>query len=371
MRRSDNHYIPILKGRLGELNAISKVAADVSGDYTPLIEFVASTDEILDENGEPSRISVEKSVMRSIGRLEKYWPKANDVMVDLHGLPTFEGYSPIVTVIEQFGAESVIPVCRPSDLKDETGMLRRLRSTLSTYDRKNICIRLADEDLEERDEPISSYIDNLLDTLIAEPENIDLIVDFGPVDAESSGFKARIARLVISELPHINRWKSVTLAAGGFPATLDSVPPQSLDRLPRSEVKMWQTVRMRLSGNGRVPAFGDYAIAYPRQLAGVGFAPAPQIRYTTPESWLILKGRKADRRSNAQFFDICGEIVSNPDFTPGLSWGDEQIRDKSRYAHVSPIPPSASPGNAMMWRAIGTSHHIGLVIDRLTKLGEP
>jgi hypothetical protein len=134
---------------------------------------------------------------------------------------------------------------------------------------------------------------------------------------------------------------------------------------------MYRTVRDRIGERHRVPAFGDYAIASPLQAVGAGFAPAPQIRYTVAENWLVLKGRKANRPGNFQFLDICDRVSTHPEFTRELSWGDRQIEEKARYAHTEPVPTAVTPGNAMVWRAIGTSHHMALVIDTLTRAGGP
>ena len=45
-----------------------------------------------------------------------------------------------------------------------------------------------------------------------------------------------------------------------------------------------------------------------------------------------------------------------------FSWGDEEVQ---LCAHGFKI------GNPAMWRAFGISHHLAVVADRLTTLGEP
>ena len=370
--RKQSHYIPILKGRLGEFSALSHVDPSIASDFTPLIEFVPTGDE-LDDDGEPIPEKVAATVRKTADRLEKNWPKPSEVIVDLHALPSVKGYHPVAEVIDRFydtDTTQVIPACRPTDATDET-FVARLSASLDKFANRNVCIRLADEDLDERDEPIPESLDRLMGALETSPERVDLLLDFGAVNETSASFAARIARLILSDLPHLDHWRSLTLAAGGFPGALDDISPQRLSEVTRWELTTWRTVRDRLQGKMRVPSFGDYAIAYPRQLAGIAFAPAPQIRYTAMESWLILKGRKSNRRGNFQFLDICQEIVNNDAFTRGLSWGDERIAENARYANIDPPPDEARPGNAMTWRAIGTSHHIAHVVSCLSIAGEP
>jgi hypothetical protein len=366
--RKDTHYIPILKGRLGEYNALKRMKPDVASSYTPLLELIP-TGESLSEQGDPDPAGIRLSIQKAIVRLDSYWPVSEDLIVDAHLIPEVPDLYPIAEIVRHFGllGNQVIPAVRPSDSDESLGALA---STLRTITQNSVCIRLSDEDLDDSDMPIEAGLLRVLSKLDVTPETVDLVLDFGPLrDEQAASFAARIARLIIGELPHQASWRSITLAGGGFPAALDTVAPRVLTDLPRWEVTMWTTVRDRMKDKGRLPSFGDYAIAYPVQPNGVGFAPAPQIRYTTAESWLVLKGKKTERRSSAQFFDICGIIAGYAGFTRELSWGDEEIASKAEWANVDPVPPSAKPGNAMMWRAIGTSHHISFVIDQLARPG--
>ncbi|WP_353852512.1 beta family protein [Rhodococcus sp. (in: high G+C Gram-positive bacteria)] len=368
--RNQGHYIPILKGRLGEFNALRRMPPELKDAYTPLIEIAPTGDETNDD-GEVTGAGLDGSLAKSIERLGRYWPTSRDCIVDTHGLPDLPEYNAMAKVVEAF-AESgnqIIPTIRPSDSAD---IIDGVSAVLTKYNYRDICLRLAGEDLDDGDEPVDVMIERLLRRLQIEPGDVDVVIDFGSLrDEQSASFAARIARLIIMDLPALDQWKSVTLAAGGFPSALDTVPPEVLTDIPRWELTMWRAVRDRLRGKLRVPSFGDYAIAYPVQATGVAFAPAPQIRYTAGDNWLILKGRKTSRRGSAQFIDICGEIVAHPEFTRGLSWGDEQIEEKARFADVDPLPDEAKPGNAMIWRAIGTSHHLCLVIEKLSTAGEP
>lgn len=215
MQRSDAHYVPILKGRLGEFTALRNMGHEHPGHFTPLIEFVATGDE-LDEEGEPIVASVMATVAKTIERLEKSWPPAADVFVDLHNLPSIAGYHPVADVVDHFfrnDTTQVIPTCRPQDV-DEPGLLKRLGESLSVFPDRSVCIRLSNEDLDERDEPIATYLDQLLVGLDTTPENVDLVIDFGAINETSATFAARIGRMVIADLPHLDSWKSLTVAGG-------------------------------------------------------------------------------------------------------------------------------------------------------------
>ena len=116
--------------------------------------------------------------------------------------------------------------------------------------------------------------------------------------------------------------------------------------------------------------YSDYGVTHPVLQTGVAFAAPPQIRYTTNDEWLVLKGARNDRRGHRQFFDLCarlrrelGAAVSPPE----QSWGDQEFHVAANKEGTD----GDGPGNASTWRAIATSHHIGFVMHGLRTRGEP
>jgi hypothetical protein len=89
-----------------------------------------------------------------------------------------------------------------------------------------------------------------------------------------------------------------------------------------------------------------------------------QLRYTTPESYLVYKGEDVHRAGGtgyAQFHTICADLVQRAEFRgENFSHGDQQIAEKAAT--------TGSPGNAETWRMIGTSHHLETVIDQIANL---
>ncbi|WP_280313538.1 beta family protein [Nocardia abscessus] len=359
-----------MKSRLGELTALRNMSHELADICVPLIEFVPDGSEV-DEGGNPDQEALKRTLSKSIRRLLGSWPAPFDLIVDTHGLPSTPDWNPTVQTVVDCAEEhrTVIPTVR---LSDPDSMIGEVAAVGKTH-HQGVCIRLVGDALADDGEVgIGDRVGQVFEALDMPADLVDIVVDFGPIlSAEDAAFKARLARLTLMEIPHIDAWRSVTLAGGAFPSALDSIAAETMATLDRWELTLWRAVRARLAGKMRVPTFGDYAVAYPSQAPGVAFTPAPQIRYTADDAWIVLKGRKNDRRGNAQFLDICGRIVSRPDFTPGLSWGDEQIAERAVHAHADPVPDGVSTGNAMIWRAIGTSHHIAYVADRIKSAGEP
>ncbi|MER7450434.1 beta family protein [Nocardia beijingensis] len=368
---SSQRYVPILKSRLGELTALRNMSDQLAGICIPLVEFVPDGSEV-DEEGNPDQEELKRTLSKSIRRLLGSWPAPFDLIVDTHGLPSAPDWNPAIQVVAACAEEqrAVIPTVR---LSDPEAVVVEIADAVRKAQHQGVCIRLVGDALVDDGEiGIGDRVEQVFEILGLPADLIHIVVDFGAIlSAEDAAFKARLARLTLMEIPRIDDWQSVTLAGGAFPSALDGIAAETMTTLERWELNLWRAVRARLTGKMRVPTFGDYAIAYPSQAPGIAFTPAPQLRYTADDAWIVLKGRKNDRRGNAQFLDICGRIAARPDFTPGLSWGDEQIAERALYAHADPVPDGVSTGNAMIWRAIGTSHHIGYVADRIKKAGEP
>lgn len=166
------------------------------------------------------------------------------------------------------------------------------------------------------------------------------------------------ARALLSELPFVSSWRTLTLAACGFPDGLSSFPAGKISTTPRSEWSMWKSLRQqRLK---RLPAFGDYTIQYPDRLT---FDPklmsfSAQLRYTSDEEWLILKGNDVRKKGYEQFNELCRQLIKRAEYCGAdFSWGDFYIHKCSNNQD--------GPGNATTWRQVGTTHHIQFVIRQL------
>jgi hypothetical protein len=113
----------------------------------------------------------------------------------------------------------------------------------------------------------------------------------------------------------------------------------------------------------RLPAYGDYIIAHPGLPPEGQATILVQLRYSIPNEFMIWKGKNAIKTPNgfAQFLSICTDLVGRPEFRgAAFSFGDQEIQGKAANG--------GSPGNAEIWRKIGTNHHIETVLDQIANL---
>jgi hypothetical protein len=183
---------------------------------------------------------------------------------------------------------------------------------------------------------------------------VDLVLDFAALDGLAGpGLARQVARL-----REAAGWRSVTVASGAFPVDLRNAAQGEVTAFKRWDVDLWRALQ---AGNADTRLdYADYGVAHPRTAGDRGWRAPPQLRYTVPGRWLVL--RAAAKRPR-EFPDVCRRIRALPEFTPDLGAADQAI--------VAYGSGWYGPGNATTWRGISTAHHLDFVTHRLATAGEP
>jgi hypothetical protein len=375
--RDGPRYLPILKARQGELRALEELVDPRGSDLTPIIELV----EVDFESLSPREAAEQRRKL--VAKIARAWPPGRPrVIIDTTGIEVDPE-----TVILQQHAEPVspelvtpallgelqmagiraVPVVR---LSDPEAFTAAVMSDVAGAVEPGVCLRISGEDLDDQVVPLDQAVEDLLQALQLQADVVDLVLDFGPIaDENTLGMAARLARFVLPTLQGLP-WRSFAVAAGAFPVNLTEVAAYQLAELPRHDRQLWhQLSGFRLD---RGLDYSDYAVTHPLLHVGVAFAAPPQIRYTTSNAWLVMKGRRSERRGHAQIFDLCGRLLRDrpEDIAPAQqSWGDSWFHEAAQWAGAEDVP--MGPGNASTWRAVATSHHLGHVLHGLRSRGDP
>jgi len=194
------------------------------------------------------------------------------------------------------------------------------------------------------------------------PGSVDLVIDVGHVTADD------IDGLAVA-LPAKLRdyctapWRTVTLAAGGFPKSIGDLDFAKTP-LPRLDYILWLRVAAALRKTGsRLPLFGDYGMLHPTPSGG--FAPeiAPNLRVTCDLVWDVYRrGRPGDVR------EMCESIIADhPKVRKLRTWGDKWVaaradgeteRRRGKDEEVT--------GNATTWLKAGLSGHLPFVARQMS-----
>jgi Beta protein len=349
-------YVPVLKGKQGELNALGLIQPVTREHLLPLLEIVPGTQ---DEAG--ARPEVRSAIEKTVAKLRPW--HGQRLLLDVGLLASDsalrDGSGAIEVAISAAVDQGVraIPVLRLDD-----GPLARREAANAHADLRNgIAVRLDGEDLDQDSEDIDAALAELLAETSIQRSDVDLVLDLGGVRGEVAvRGSERIAADALRGISYPDEWRTLIVAAGAFPPDLRDFTPWVVGEIARDDAAMYDRLldRRRLP---RTPVFGDYAVNNPDFTTGSFRAP-PQLRYAVADRWLVLKGYLNDPGGHQQFYDVCEMIAAHQDFV-----GAELGRADARIAS----PRADGPGNATTWRAIGTAHHLDYVVRRLTTLGEP
>jgi ribosomal protein S19 len=358
-------YVPILKWKAGEYRALKDLTDEVRAGIRPLLEMKPLPVDF--DSGNPAK-TLQEHLEKVPSEILKHWGKSNESLLDL---PYFQpkdrmerNVHPLTFLLTQgrrLGLK-LIPVVTPSR---DSQYQAAVKSGVKEDEERGLCIRLEPDDLADMDET-GTVIETMLRTYEVGPELVDLVVDMKSVPNGRQFLPVALAAL--RTLPRVKEWRALTLVASSFPENMTGINRDTAETLPREEWTMWQAVR-RGGKVPRVPAFGDYAIAHPdpfvSEIDPRLIRVSANIRYTTNDSFLILKGRSTRDTGFDQFRDLCKWLITQSEFKgAAFSAGDKFIYECARN-------PKIGPGNHTTWRSVGTNHHITLAFTQIASPSAP
>jgi hypothetical protein len=363
------HYLPILKTRSAEFDGFALLTKDVRDALTPILELTPVPLRFPEDARQPAKPakSLDEHVEWILDRIKSSLPP-EAVFIDgfhLEDQELSDGSDPTARILSSLREAFYAPI--PVFGADRVaGYLNAVRSFVQAS-QGDACLRITAYDFREGFE---ERIDAALGAVAIPPNRVHVLIDFGPVaQAHVEAVKASLVPNVNS-LPHIAQWKSIALAASGFPPTLSELGQYEMDRFPRTEWEMWKHAAKHKGSLSRLPTFSDYVIGHPELLE---FDPrtmtmAPKLKYTDDSNWLIAKGKAPKRRKelgpgemstpNREQLRVLAEMIVGSDSwkSPEFSAGDLQI---ARYAS------GEGPHDAKTCVVAGVTHHLTLVVRQL------
>jgi hypothetical protein len=345
------HYVPCLRWKKGEYQAVRELSGRARSTITPLIEVAEPG---YDFEKEKAAKSLDEHLAPFAKRVDEYW-KGRPCFVDFNWIDPKErlagGRHPVEFVFGELKARGCVAV-PVTGLKRDRAYRRAVEDVISR-DKRGLCLRLELGEVGTGD--LKGPIDALLSRAIR-PNVCDLILDLGAPNFDPVNGFAKLVESVIRRLPYLQDWRTFTLMGTSFPATMAGIKT-SPTRVPRSEWLLYRVVAGNLSEMKlRVPSFGDYCINYPRALPMDMrlLKPSASIRYTTEEDWFIVKGPNVRENQFGQYQSHCRTVMNCCDyFGPGFSSGDRYISECAKGV--------VSTGNLTTWRQVGTNHHLEVV----------
>ena len=357
MAITPHHYVPVLKWRQGEYQALMRLDDDAKKAIVPLLEI---TPPDYDFELQETKKTIDEHLSTFAGRLKAKWGSrmalVDTVLLD----PTDRmetGTHPLLWLMDEVRPQGghLVPV---TGLDRDAATQNAVRIA-HQVDHCGAALRCS---LEDAADDFDTRVETLLEQIEVEINMLDIIIDlkrpnFDPVDG-----LAQLLAAVLAGADAFHSARSVTIVATAFPETMAEVSaPIAFVR--RREWELYGALLGHLKAGQRQPAFGDYCIAAPDLFQGDMrlIKPSATVRYTTDGGWVIAKGPNVRDNGFLQYRERCRTVVDSGRYLgPTFSMGSEYV-DQCRLGN-------ASTGSLTTWRWVGTNHHIAKVVHDLASL---
>ncbi len=193
-------------------------------------------------------------------------------------------------------------------------------------------------------------------------KDVDLLIDCGIINSSSPKFSN-----LLKVIPKVDEYRNFMVAGGAFPKDLSAYRKNERHSIPRREWIYWRDSAIALSPNARIPNFCDYTIQhaqyFTKQRGQIHYSAS--IRYTTADSWTIMRGEDVFRKGGPgfqQYPELAIMLCDLPQYCgEGYCSGDRYIKEISLQTEGT--------GAAQQWLQAGINHHITFVARQLAVLG--
>lgn len=344
-------YMPILKGKKGEFDALKTLGENVQAVILPLIEVPAIAWDFINEK---EASSIEKQISSTIKSIKASWDTKNEILIDTYYLEEDfgDGDKTLNVIMKKLIDEGYKPVPVLNVYASD-----ELLNSLVYKD--NICIRISFTEQELFD--VNDELERIIKILKTDFSKVILLLDMNYISQENSLMGQISSKTLINSINDIVEFKDFYFSATSFPINLSTCKTNSVTEIERIEVVIHDYLKNEHSKVNRIPKFSDYGIANPDiqemdpRLMTIGAS----VRYTGEKYWYIFKAASIKKHGSEQYYNLCSDIVKSKIYSgENYSWGDSQIYSKSKR--------EGGPGNPTVWRQIGTNHHITLVVNQLS-----
>lgn len=348
------HYIPILKWKAAERQALEKLDPKAKKFISPLVQVIMPSPKPLKRGDRPktpkeqleeSIASLKIKIPEIAGEILKSWGQ-DPVFIDLALVDIsckVQGYTTILRKAKDLDMP-LIPVIGLSS--DKT--VQAIVVSLAKENKSGLCLRLFPSDFAEPDN-LSDKIKNFLSAYNLTEKDVDLLADF---QDEECLKLADLNQLI----PNLLKWRTYILACGSFPVDLTKCELGE-NFIDRKDWKNWIT-QIDLGKPDRKPSFSDYTIQHPIYRENLqNFSPSASIRYTLKDQWLVMRGQK---RKSVQYL-ANAQLLSKHSkfFGENFSYGDAYIANKGKDLK------SEKTGNATTWLVAGINHHLACTVSQI------
>jgi hypothetical protein len=348
-------YAPVLRLKEGEYKALGELVPSVSEHILP--HFVLPPPK--DRDPELGRALEPEEMPFIYGRrVGAFWPRRTcliDPRFLFSKLGTEESvdWLPLLLKFATAAEARAIPVATLEDLEGPS--LAGFHKAVLNFSHC-IALRITLDDLGRPD--LRSRIHRGLLSLVLKPSECVLILDFSNAELSAPEMVAEITLGAYQSVMEIGLWGRVIWQGTSYPES-NPAAAGGVALLPRNEWRAW-SIATRLDSNLQQNLmFGDFGADCAKFSFASGGIPIRHYRYSTPESWFVVRG-VSDASAASAMKGVASCLVQSEHFAGrNFSSGDAFIADTAEGV--------AGPGNATTWRQMNTIHHLTRVVKDLIR----
>jgi hypothetical protein len=349
MEFKSRDYVPVLKLKPGEKAALTLVPEPMRTRIVPCLEVVERTDKDL-----PAHLD------RAFSKLAESLRGYARCLLDARELAG-DGQGAAEEVFKRAAAEGI-------DFTPVTGIERGFDTAPALdYLDNGLAIRLTRRELEGGLLP--GRLRQFMSAHGIQPHDVDLILDLGPIETLVAPGIIALTEAFLRATPDHTSWRTFTVSGCAFPQSMGGVGRNSFELMDRADWTAWRlgvfSQRTRIP---RLPTYSDCAIQHPSGVEGFDprlMSASAAIRYTLPEQWLLIKGQSTRTMApSVQFPALATQLVYGP--LRRYFAGDDHCPACSLMKAAA--DGAKGCGAPVVWRRLGTAHHIVQTIEGLDAL---
>lgn len=336
-------YVPILKWKKGEEEALRNLSKDHKEKILPLIEIIDYKDS--------------KEIFKCIESSFEY-PVYIDTLIAAEDDRDF-----LISIISEFKDNNKIayPVIYFNDLIDSF-------TTFSTISNR-VAIKISLP--EDIDGPSYDEIFKKIEKLKTKSGILlDIILDIGIISKKQEANRQFVELKQILNKYFINKsfFNSIIICSTSFPEDISSIEAGDSVSFKRYDILLFKKIfesqeysslqnKLIYSDFG-VTKFTDSEMDFSKLRYGV----LPKIKYTTNTEYLVFKGKRnaSTGKLAINYSDLANHIVnSSYYFSKDFSFGDLEIFERAKKIKGT--------GNGKNWVTISANHHIAALVEQLSK----
>jgi hypothetical protein len=319
-------YIPFLKFKTGEVNAISELDPAIHGSICPFFDFP--------KKGEITAEEFKDAVGKIDRAIAKHMPEVTELYFDNYDISDSltigveQNYSYLLRKLSKWPIVPVIGIDRAGPRNDAVAKLKKEESIKSNV----IALRITAEEFESY-AAIQDDLDNLK-AVFAQFESIDLVFDLRIYGGANPDKLSNVILSFSKKFCASYDVRRVVVTGSSIPSSIGNVLKVKTEcLLNRAELSVFERVAANHEHAHLV--FGDYATVSP-DYAEVTLAPeimqnvmTPKFTYTLKDRHFFIRGERI-RGNYGQYFEMARKLCAKG-FYRGeqFSWGDAYLNMKS------------------------------------------